>query len=885
MIVALDLETTWLDKEKDKIIEVALVKFDENTFEIIETFSTLINPLIPIPEVISNITNIFDSDIISSPILDDNLKQKIENFIWDNPILWHNTNFDRDFLLKNSIDIQENIVLDTFLLANIILPYEKSLNLWSLCESLGIELLWAHRALDDTIWTLKLFQKLVWKFKNLKKEKQELLQFIFSKSNTHSFNYYKNLFCFHQDILKEEEFIKKTLKVVGKYKEEKQSKESSEESIHEEKKDKVFKSIQEIFILLPSSELRKNQLDMSFKIEDLLLHDKKVVIEAPTWVWKTFAYLIPSIVHSLKTSEQVVISTNTKALQDQIFYKDLDFLHKNIWYDFTFSKLKWRKNYFSISRYFDYLFLNYKWDIDETTFFSKICLWLFDTQFGELDELNYYPKEYNYQKNISGDHFLILLDSNDYKSYEYLYKARTIAQKSNIVIINHSLLIQDATSSQPIFGQIKNLVIDESHNLEDTTTDALKKSFSINSLKESIEKILNTLNKSNFTIDNIDIKFRNLQALISLSFDLFLDYSLKQNTFWNEYYDALIEKDFYIENKDIINLSNNIEIQLIEIFNHLQTSPDKVFNLLKTEIWNLDEILLILKISMDEKSDSEYIPIFSCNRNGNNTLSYTVLKPWNFLKAILWDKIDSVALTSATLKINNTFDYIKNTLHLIDFDFLSFESDFDYSKQALLFIPNDLWSIKYNNPKINEFVSNFLHIVRGNTLVLLTSFNSIKDLYLTLNLPLKKIGTSVLAQWVAGSKHKIANHFKNHASNSVILGTDSFWEWVDIPWDDLKYLFIHKFPFSVPTDPIFKARSKLYKDGFREYSIPKAIIKTKQWFGRLIRTKKDNGIVILLDDRYFSTAWWVAMKWSFPHNINIKTGNSESFLELIKSKF
>lgn len=878
MIVALDLETTWVEKEKDKIIEVALVKFDENTFEIIETFSTLINPLIPIPEVISNITNIFDADLIWAPILDDELKQKIENFIGDAPILGHNTNFDRDFLLKNGIEIEENIVLDTFLLANIILPYEKSLNLGSLCESLWIELLWAHRALDDTIGTVKLFEKITQKFHTLAQNKKELLHVLFQKSNAKSFEYYREFFLSDTKNITEEEFIKNTLKVLKKYKEPKKEEVGEKPIIS-------YKSVQDIFASLPNSELRENQLHMSLKIEDMLLGDKKVLIEAPTGVGKTFAYLIPSIIYALKSDEKVVISTNTKALQDQIFYKDLAFLRENIGYDFTFAKLKGRKNYFSISRYFDYLFHNSKLDIDETAFFSKICLWLFDTEFGELDELNYYPKEYNIQKNINAEHFYILLDENVYKVYEHLFKARSHAQNANIAIINHSLLIQEATSSQPILGQIKNLIVDEAHNLEDTTTDAFRKSFTLSGLGESIGKILNILNKSNFHIDNLDKKFENLTSLVSLSFDLFFDYAMKQNTFGNEFYEALLEKDFYEDNKDILNLCHNIEIQLVEIFNHLQTSPDKVFSLLKTEIGNLEEILYILKTTCDENSLSTYIPIFSYNKHSNNTLSYTVLNPGNFLQLILWNKVDSVALTSATLKINENFDYIKNTLHLNDFEMSSLESDFDYSKQALLFIPNDLGSIKYNNPRINSFVLKFLEIVKGKTLVLLTSFNAIKDLYLTLNLPLKKLWSTVLAQWVAGSKHKIANHFKNHASSSVILGTDSFWEWVDIPGDDLKYLFIHKFPFLVPTDPIFKARGKLYKDAFRDYSIPKAIIKTKQWFGRLIRTKNDSGIVVLLDDRYYSTNWWVVMRSSFPHNINIKTGSSESFIDLIKSKF
>lgn len=876
MIVALDLETTWVNKENDKIIEIALVKFNEKTFEIIETFSTLINPWISIPEVISNITNIFDCDVKNAPVLDNELKQKIENFIWDSPILGHNTNFDRDFLLKNWVNIEENIVLDTFLLSNIILLYEKSLSLWNLCESLNIPLTYSHRALDDTICTIKLFEKLTLKFKKLKKEKKELLNFIFSKSNSKTFSYYKELFEINDKTIDNENFIKKTLKIVWKFKEEKKE---------ELKKDFNFKEIKEIFQNLPSSEIRENQIQMSLKIEDLLLNDKKVVIEAPTWLWKTFAYLIPSIIYSLKSGEQVIISTNTKALQDQIFYKDLNFLKENLWYDFSFSKLKWRKNYFSISRYFNYLLNNETLDIWEVTFFSKICLWLFDTDFWELDELNFYPNEYLFQKSINSDNFLVLLENNDYKNYEHIFKARNKAQKSNIVVINHSLLIQDANTTNSIFGQIKNLIIDEAHNLEDTTTNALTRQFSLLSLKESIDKTLNILKKSNFFIDNLDKKFDDIYSHISLVFDLLFDYTLRQNTFWNENYDVLIENDFFLKNKDIKNLKNNIEVNFIEIFNLLQTSPDKVFNSLKTEIWNLEEIIEILKICLDENSYKEFITMFSYNKNWNNILYYTVLKPWNFLKKILWDKVDSILLTSATLKINENFDYIKNTLCLDDFDYLYFESDFDYSRQVLLFIPNDLWSIKYNNPRINNFILSFLNIVRGNTLVLLTSFNSIKDLFLTLNIPLKKIWTSVLAQWVAWSKYKIANHFKNYASNSVILWTDSFWEWVDIPGDDLKYLFIYKFPFLVPTDPIFKARGKLYKDAFREYSIPKAIIKTKQWFWRLIRTKKDTWIVILLDDRYFSTNWWIAMKSSFPHNINIKIWSSYSFLDLIKTKF
>lgn len=180
-------------------------------------------------------------------------------------------------------------------------------------------------------------------------------------------------------------------------------------------------------------------------------------------------------------------------------------------------------------------------------------------------------------------------------------------------------------------------------------------------------------------------------------------------------------------------------MSLIDILNHLQTTPDKLYNTLKTDIAILEESLSIVKVCSDEKSSSEYIPMFSYNRQNQNTLYYTVLNPGKYLQKLLWDKIESIAITSATLQIGESFDYIKNTLHLDDFEFLQLKSDFDYSRQALLYIPNDLGSIKYANPKIQDFMLKFLEIVKGKTLVLLTSFNAIKEMYLTLNIPLKKL--------------------------------------------------------------------------------------------------------------------------------------------------
>lgn len=874
MIVCLDLETTWVDCTKDKILEYALVKFDEKTFEEIDRLEGLVNPGFPIPELISNITNIFDEDVKNQPLWSNELAVKIKDFIWDCPIIWHNTPFDRDFFINNWVDLENNIMLDTFVLANIILINEKSLNLGSLLESFWIELMWAHRAINDVLWTIELFRKITLEFKKLSDDNKDLLNYIFSNSNDKSFMFYKDFFEFDRITIQKEDFIKKVLKEVKKHK--KIQRINSEE--------KIELSIEEIFKTLPNFEVRENQLNMANLVNLTFLENKKMVLEAPTWVWKTFWYLLPSIINSLNKDIQVIISTNTKALQDQIYFKDLEFLQKNLWCDFNFSKLKWKKNYVSIFRFFDNLFYQEKLDLDETMFYSKILNWLLVTKYWELEELNFNPKEFVFLKDINADHFLVLSEENEYKFYEYLFKARTNAQNSNIVIINHSLLLQDINSLNPIFGQITNLIVDESHNLEDSSTDALKKTFQINALFDVLPKIRSILNKQNIILDNLDIYEKNLTDNVTLLFDLLSDYSLKKNTYSNDYFDMLIENDFFEENTDIVNLIDNLEVAFVSYLNIFSVLDEQDYAKIKWEIWNIEDYKFILN-QVFSKDYKKIIPIFTYNKNYNHQIAFTLLNPGEFLKENLWDKLDNLVLTSATLQVWESFDYIKNILSLNEWiDFVKLDSDFDYSKQALVFVPNDLWSIKYNNPKINDFLLDFFNIVWWNSLVLLTSFASIKDLYLHLNLPLKKNNINILAQSLAWSKHKIANYFKNHANNSIILWTDSFWEWVDIPWDDLKYLIIHKFPFMVPSDPIFKARSKLFKDSFREYSIPKSIIKTKQGFWRLIRTKKDNWIVILLDDRFYSTDWWKMLRSSFPSDINIKYWYSKNFIDLMKNK-
>jgi len=879
MIVALDLETTWLDNKIDRIIEIWLVKFDEKTFDILDKKSFLVNPEIEIPLLISNICDIWQEDVKGCPLWKD-LIFDIEDFIWDYPILWHNTQFDTWFLRNNWIELKNNIELDTFELSNFLLIEEKSLSLESLSISLWLELNWAHRAINDTLATVKLFKYLIDKMKIMSTRKKIFFDYIANISQNLSFKFvYNEVLGIKSTLITSEDFIKELLKTLP------ESKKSLKRFIDSEI---GLNWIEDFVSINEELELRDNQAKMSNYIKESFEKEEKIVIEAPTWVWKTFAYLLPSIIHSVKTWEQVYVSTSTKALQDQVFYKDLEFLSKKLNIEFSYCKLKWKANYISISSFIN--FFNDRWQLDrsESTFVLKILFWLTKTKTWELDELDYFGIEYSFLNEINSSDFFTFSKENHFSNYEFSINARKNAKKANIVIINNNILFQDIDGDNSILWKVENLVLDEAHTLEDVVTNSLKKGFSMKDFEKNLVNIEKILRKNKFTIWWLQKKTDSLMFEMWIIFDTFWLYLSRKIQNDDKYQNLLIKEDFYDDNIDTIDkkeLSNLFLLKITEYIDQFSIVPDNIYTSMQRELRVLEDVIKIIEILLNKKENNKYIKLVSYNeKKWWIILEYTMLNVWEYLKDRLWSKLNTCILTSATLKIWENFNYISKMLDLEDFTFKELESDFDYSKQALLYIPDNLWSIKNNFKFIIEFLRDLFLLARWNILVLFTSFSSIKDTYTKLQWPLKKEKINIYAQSIWWWKHKLIESFKNNSDNSILIWTDTFWEWIDIPWSDLKYLVIHKIPFMVPSDPVFQARSTLFQNDFMEYSIPKSILKLKQWFWRLIRTKTDTWIVIFLDDRIFTTRWWEVFYNAFPENIRIRKWRSEDLINILKKK-
>jgi len=873
MIVALDLETTGLDSSKDTIIEVALIKIDSQTFNVVDTYNTFINPEREIPEIISEITNIRDVDVQDAPIFS-GISSDIQNFIGDLPILGHNTKFDKDFLVSHGIDLQNNLVLDTFFLANFLLFDLKSLNLWFIAQHFWIPIESEHRAIDDTQGTVEIYKKLIEKLQNLTDIQKQLYRYITDISQDKQGVFFREKYLSWVKKLTPEKIVESIMSTISTKKKSHKIEQYYEESTPD---------IDTIFSSFDSFEKRDNQMKMAHVVYESLTQSKKSVIEAPTGIGKTFAYLIPSIVFSTQFGEQVFISTSTKTLQDQVFFKDLDFLSQNMDRNFSFTKLKGKRNYISLFAFFSLLDSEDYLESSKTSFFLKVIFWLISTESGELDELDYYGEEFGFLHDINATHSFTMHLENPYIENEFIVQARDNAKKSNIVIINNHILFQDISSEGRILGKVKNLILDESHSLEDVVTQSLKKGFSIKGIEKVWDSLIKDLKKQNSSISEALYIQEKMMFEISSLMWIFSEYVSKKVPADSRYKNILIKPEFFSQSPEVFSMYDKIQNSLEELYDFVESLSETDQLLIGREISYFQEAQSILEhIFSSPEVFSTIIPVVSIKDNFGVILEYTLLNPGDFLKTHLWEKIDTAVLTSATLQIDDSYGYVEEMLSLKDFDFYTLETDFNYKQQSLLFIPTDLGNIKHNIDNILAFLEEFLPKVWGRTLILVTAFSMIQQCFIKLNKTLKSQWIHLLAQSVSWWKQKQIDFFKQHADSSVLIGTDTFWEGVDIKWDDLRYLIIHKIPFMVPSDPIFQARSSLFQDSFSEYSIPKSILKLKQWFGRLIRTKTDSGVVIFLDDRIFATSWGQRFISAFPKDIHIKKSSSQNLISIVK---
>lgn len=610
---------------------------------------------------------------------------------------------------------------------------------------------------------------------------------------------------------------------------------------------------------LKKYEFRQQQLEMAEVVSQAFKDSKHLIIEAGTGVGKSFSYLIPAIDYAVNNSERVVISTNTISLQEQLINKDIPFLQEILPYEFKVVLVKGRSNYLCLRRLQN--LMAYERELfetkDEVEDLNRINQWSEVTKDGSLSDLKPQPKPSVWNRVCSERDTCMGQAVCPHGKKCFYQRARNTVYNANIMIVNHHLLFSDMflRKISPGFSVLpgyKYLVIDEAHNIENAATEHIGISLSKFSARYLMDSLYNRDRKGGLFIRLGEISQIEMVDLARKEIDLFFD---KVEKWASDEYSGTkrIRKPNFIENTLEAPLKK-LELILKELIPLAKTDEEeKEINAYLERCRKIsDELDIILSRSLD---DFVYWVEVSRDRFVNVTMNAAPVNVSDELSPNLFDTMNSVIMTGATISTNLNFDYFKKRVGIKDCREIILGSPFDYSKQVKLYIPKNMPDPQDNGAFVSaavEKIKKYIQLTQGKAFVLFTSYRMMDEVYKALNSWLAEQGIKAFVQGEGFSRHAMLEEFRNDI-NSVLFGTSSFWEGVDVQGEALSNVIVVRLPFSVPTHPVVEARIEDIQtrggNPFMEYNLPEAIIKLKQGFGRLIRTKNDSGIVVILDPR------------------------------------
>ena len=843
-IVSLDIETTGLSSDKDMIIEIGATKLniEEGTYEY---FSELINPGIDISEFITDLTGIRNDDVVHSPAVDE-LKKEFTNFYRNEKgeqhlIIAHNANFDIEFLKKNGF-LFNGVIIDTYDLVFVLLD-KSEYNLQALSNLFNIKVENFHRAKDDSSATLSIFIELLKIQANL-----GIINTKFKNININEENGIKFAPKYLSECIKESKLSSSDHKISSKN----NIKKSLKDNVDFPKSCEKFFNSDGIGKYIKNYEKRPNQIQISQFIERNLIKSKINLVEATPGTGKTLGYLVPIVIDILKNKSKAVIATNTIALQDQIINKDWSLI-KNYLEDsgnldnVNISILKGRKNYVCKEILNEYEPVNFS----EARVLFKLIKWTEYTKSGDISEVDLKNDHYVFSKFSSANESCIKKCNKC-----YIDTARKEAEKSNILLINHSLAMSTSFTDRSLLKDSDYLVIDEAHELLNVATDSFTKRVNLNTilnLNKSINSYINKIDSKDLNEDNILVNFISIINDLILKLDDLNELIIKNIDKTRSYGKLIYDDNFVnssIEITDIYNLL--IQISSENLFENIYSKYQKNINNIYKNIINSiklfeDEIIKLTSIFSLE--DINMVTWFEIKNQDNFEVISAPISVKDELKETIFQDQDSVLLTGATLTSFNSPEEFCNQIGIDYLDeYRIFDSEFDYQKNVLFYVPKDMPEPNndlYAN-KLSELVINIAEKNNGKILVLFTSYSSLNSV--RKRLKESQISNKIISQGVDGRAARVISKFKNEGS--ILLATGPVWQGIDFGFDvEIKVLIISKLPFSVPNDPLINARSMKYIDPFNEFLVPDAVRRFKQGIGRLIRSNKDFGSIVCADSR------------------------------------
>ena len=928
--VALDIETTGLDADRDSIIEIGAVKFRADSAgpssrqaQAADTWSTLVNPERPLPYKIQMLTGIKPQDVRSAPPLSA-VTSALAAFVQDHPIVGHNVAFDLAFLRQHGI-LLGNPSIDTFQLASILLPQVPSYSLSVLADALGIKFTERHRALADAVAVKDLFLALVERGQRMDLAVLQEINRVAGRSTWPLKDFFRDLerdqarTAFTSNV-REQLLAKGNLDgaALGLVLDQRESLEPLQPT-----EEKQLLDEQALVAMLgqdgllaehfPGYEYRPQQVEMLQAVVRAFNEGRQVLAEAGTGTGKSLAYLLPAIHFAVQNGRPVVVSTNTINLQDQLFNKDIPDLQCILPLRFKAALLKGRSNYLCLRK----LALFRRSETlreDEAQVLAKILAWLPHTESGDSAELSLRDQEFGIWSRVQAEQESCLGDKCPHlrKGRCFLYRARHNAEAAHVIVVNHALLLSDALVSNRVLPEYHHLIVDEAHHLEARATEQF--GFAINPgqarlLLASLSQRTDTGSSRGF-LPSIPQHFRGsrVSSEIQQQVSAYLTRLQREVELAQGLLDKLLDalQKFVLEAVPSLQQSNAAYDQQAELTSGMRVQP--AWSDIEVATAHLDDVLATVEkglqglhtglVDLEDQDIPDYDDLLQeiisrlayvralrehlseaisepstkqvywfrvAAKDGEVALHAAPLHVGTLLQQNLFPKLDTLILTSATLSTAREFAYIRERLGLSDADELRVESPFDYASSTLLYLPTDIpepAQPNYQNAVVESIVELCL-ATQGRALVLFTSYHQLKTTYYAVARPLEEAGIVLFGQGLDGSRRQLLERFKT-TPHCVLFGTRSFWEGVDVVGPALSCLVIARLPFSVPSDPIFAARSRTFDDSFGEYAVPEAVLRFRQGFGRLIRSYSDRGIVVVLDRRILSKSYGQSFLASLP---------------------
>jgi len=902
-IVAIDLETTGLDPTKDDIIEIGAVRMKDG--KVIDEFSTFVNPGSPIPANVSHITGIFPPDVVGAPDIQ-TLLPKISTFIGDSPIVAHNLSLDMGFLQQRYGILRGNTRIDTYDLASVMVPNAPRYNLHSLSQEAGITLENAHRALEDARAAGLLYW---WLWQKVLTLPHGTLQEIISASRDLDWD----ASAVFTAALKESKTSTRDQQAASNgnifpsFNDDVQPLHPHE---HHQKVDVATATALvdeggKLAQTLPDYEQRPQQIEMTRAITEAFNDGHPLLVEAGTGAGKSIAYLIPSILWSTTNDERVVISTYTLNLQDQLINKDLPILRAALKMNFTVAVMKGRSNYLCPRR----LATSRRrppTSVVELRTLAKILVWLLESKTGDRGEINLRgPVENTVWQRLSAQDEGCTLNrcETSMRGICPFYKARKAAETAHLVIVNHALLIADAMTENRVLPNYRYAIIDEAHQLEDATTSSLTFHIDAQALSRRLADLGNAnrglLGELLQTVRGhaSEKEQRKLDAFVGAISEATTLMDVHVQRFFENTYNFLLEagggRSEYVtliridhagRSKNTFSRLQSAWNTLDEFFEVISIAMYRLTGVLgkmsqlnipgyddlssstETAARYLEEIRTQLKRFAVE-ADTNFVYWAGVGAGSDNpTIHAAPIHIGSMMEKYLWNEKESVILTSATLRSNENFDFIQDRLHATSVKTLEVGSPFNYRESTLIYVPNDIPEPNDRQgyqKALERGIIDLATALDGRVLVLFTSYTQLRQTSQAITPRLALGNIAVYDQSEGSNRQTLLDGFKSN-QKAVLMGTKSFWEGIDIPGDSLSALIITRLPFAVPTDPIFAARSDSYSDSFNDYALPDAILRFRQGFRRLIRTRTDRGVVTIFDSRIINKRYGASFLEALP---------------------